>query len=69
MRGGDRPIDLFTSFYFVMVTLSTVGYGDVSVFRSIYTTSSITSAVQKILDDLSRFRVSFYNNRREQSVI
>ncbi|VDM80860.1 unnamed protein product [Strongylus vulgaris] len=27
-RGGDRQFDLFTSFYFVMVTFSTVGYGD-----------------------------------------
>ncbi|CAI4228796.1 unnamed protein product [Auanema sp. JU1783] len=27
-RGGGRKFDLFTSFYFVMVTLSTVGYGD-----------------------------------------
>ncbi|KAL6724470.1 hypothetical protein Aduo_019358 [Ancylostoma duodenale] len=27
-RGGERQFDLFTSFYFVMVTFSTVGYGD-----------------------------------------
>lgn len=27
-RAGDRQFDLFTSFYFVMVTFSTVGYGD-----------------------------------------
>uniref|UniRef100_A0A915C207 Potassium channel subfamily T member 2 n=1 Tax=Parascaris univalens TaxID=6257 RepID=A0A915C207_PARUN len=27
-RGGDRQFDLFTSFYFVIVTFSTVGYGD-----------------------------------------
>ncbi|VDK58488.1 unnamed protein product [Anisakis simplex] len=27
-RGGDRQFDLFTSFYFVVVTFSTVGYGD-----------------------------------------
>ncbi|KAL3989241.1 Calcium-activated BK potassium channel alpha subunit family protein [Acanthocheilonema viteae] len=28
MRSGERQFDLFTSFYFVMVTFSTVGYGD-----------------------------------------
>uniref|UniRef100_A0A158QPF5 Potassium channel subfamily T member 1 n=1 Tax=Haemonchus placei TaxID=6290 RepID=A0A158QPF5_HAEPC len=27
-RAGERQFDLFTSFYFVMVTFSTVGYGD-----------------------------------------
>ncbi|OZC08664.1 hypothetical protein X798_04345 [Onchocerca flexuosa] len=27
-RAGERRFDLFTSFYFVMVTFSTVGYGD-----------------------------------------
>uniref|UniRef100_A0A158Q6W7 Potassium channel subfamily T member 1 n=1 Tax=Elaeophora elaphi TaxID=1147741 RepID=A0A158Q6W7_9BILA len=27
-RSGERRFDLFTSFYFVMVTFSTVGYGD-----------------------------------------
>uniref|UniRef100_A0A914Z7I9 Potassium channel domain-containing protein n=1 Tax=Panagrolaimus superbus TaxID=310955 RepID=A0A914Z7I9_9BILA len=27
-RSGLRRLDLFTSFYFVMVTFSTVGYGD-----------------------------------------
>ncbi|VBB31245.1 unnamed protein product [Acanthocheilonema viteae] len=27
-RSGERQFDLFTSFYFVMVTFSTVGYGD-----------------------------------------
>ncbi|WKY14358.1 hypothetical protein Q1695_000143 [Nippostrongylus brasiliensis] len=27
-RAGDRQFDLFTSLYFVMVTFSTVGYGD-----------------------------------------
>ena len=27
-RAGIRKMDLFTSFYFVMVTFSTVGYGD-----------------------------------------
>ncbi|VDM49806.1 unnamed protein product [Toxocara canis] len=27
-RGGERQFDLFTSFYFVIVTFSTVGYGD-----------------------------------------
>uniref|UniRef100_A0AC34RS35 Potassium channel domain-containing protein n=1 Tax=Panagrolaimus sp. JU765 TaxID=591449 RepID=A0AC34RS35_9BILA len=27
-RSGEKQMDLFTSFYFVMVTFSTVGYGD-----------------------------------------
>uniref|UniRef100_A0A0N5BNM7 Potassium channel subfamily T member 2 n=1 Tax=Strongyloides papillosus TaxID=174720 RepID=A0A0N5BNM7_STREA len=66
-RAGKNKLDLFTSFYFIIVTFSTVGYGDVIVdtkFTRLIVVSLIVAAIIIIPSKVETLAQTYLEHKR-----